>query len=396
MRAAGLLPVDRPLLGAIVLLAGTGILMVYSASFVVAHNEFGDASYFLVRQLLWLGLGGVGMLAIAHFDYRHWRKLSLLLLLLSVAGLVAVLVPGLGVSSYGAQRWLKLGSLPPLQPSEFAKFALVVYLSDWLARKGGQVRHPMYGAIPFAIILALVTGLVMLEPDLGTAFLLTLTSISIFFVAGANLGHFLLGLGLGGVTLYWLIFTAGYRSERLRVFLDPWKDAQDSGWHTVQTLIALGSGGIAGLGLGMSRQKAFWLPNAHTDAIFAILGEELGLLGTATVLALFGLVAWRGMRIALLAPDLFGRLLATGFTSLIVWQALVNIAVVTNTVPYTGVPLPFVSFGGSSIVISMLSAGVLLSVSRYLGQAAAPAKELAGVGAPGRRLARSPWGRGRG
>ena len=261
-----------------------------------------------------------------------------------------------------AEAW----PLPPIQPSEAAKFALAVYLAGWLARKGQQVQRLSYGSIPFAIIVAIIGGLVMLQPDLGTTFILGITAISIFWVAGANLVHFLLSLAGGSAVLYWLILSAGYRSERLQVFFNPWIDPQDAGWHTIQTLIALGSGGLTGLGLGMSRQKAYWVPNAHTDAIFAIIGEELGLLGTAGVLVLFGLIAWRGMRIAFLAPDLFGRLLATGLTSAIVWQALVNIAVVTNTVPYTGVPLPFVSFGGSSIIISMLSAGVLLNISRYL------------------------------
>ncbi|MBI4492628.1 MAG: putative lipid II flippase FtsW [Chloroflexi bacterium] len=369
---------DGLLLGAVVALVVLGALMVYSASFVVAHNEFDDDTYFLVRQLLFAGVGGLALLAALRLDYHRWQALSLVLLLVSLATLVAVLLPGLGITTYGAQRWLKLGPVPPVQPSEFAKFALVLYLADWLSRKGAQVRHLTFGLVPFAIIVALVAGLVMLEPDLGTTVLLAITAVSIFFVAGANLLHFLLGLGAGSVALYWMIHSAGYRSERLRVFLDPWKDPQDSGWHTIQTLIALGSGGLTGLGLGMGRQKAYWVPNAHTDAIFAIIGEELGLLGTVAVLALFALIAWRGMRIAFLAPDLFGRLLATGFTSVIVWQALVNIAVVTNTVPYTGVPLPFVSHGGSSIVISMLAAGVLLNVSRFLGDV--PALDLAPAG----------------
>lgn len=363
---------DRLLLGAVAVLAVIGILMVYSASFVVAHNEFGDDSYFLVRQLQWLALGGLSLALATRLDYHRWRLISTPLLLLCLLSLVAVLLPGIGVANYGAQRWLKLGPLPPIQPSEFAKFALVIYLSDWLARKGRDIRQLTYGSIPFAIIVAIVSGLVMLEPDMGTTVLIALTSVSIFFVAGANPLHFLLGIAGGSVAVYWAILQAGYRNERLRVFLDPWQDPQNSGWHTIQTLIAIGSGGISGLGLGMSRQKAYWVPNAHTDAIFAIIGEELGLLGTALVLGLFGLIAWRGMRLAFLAPDLFGRLLATGFTSVIVWQALVNIAVVTNTVPYTGVPLPFVSSGGSSIVISLLAAGVLLSVSRSLGDTPAP------------------------
>jgi cell division protein FtsW len=355
---------DRPLIGAVAGLLVVGLLMVYSASFVMAHNEFGDDSYFLVRQLLWIGISALGAVIVARIDYHHWQRISVLLLLLSLVTLVLVLIPSLGSSSYGARRWLGFGPFS-FQPSELAKLALAIYLADWLSRKGDKVRNLSYGTIPFAIIVSLFAVLIMLEPDMGTTVLLAAMSVSIFFVGGANLLHFVLGLAGGALVLYSAILNAGYRSERLKVFLNPWTDPQDSGWHTIQTLIALGSGGPTGLGLGMSRQKAYWVPNAHTDAIFAIIGEELGLIGTVTVLALFGLLAWRGIAVALRSPDLFGRLLAAGVTAMLVWQALVNIAVVTNTVPYTGVPLPFISFGGSSLLVSMLAAGLLLSVSRH-------------------------------
>lgn len=362
---------DRLLLAAVVGLVVIGLLMVYSASFVIAHNEFGDDEYFLVRQLGWTAAGTLGMFLLARMDYHHWQKVSVILLVLTLAALVLVLVPGLGISAYGARRWLKLGPIAP-QASEFAKLALAIYLADWLARKGPRVRNLSYGTIPFAIIVSLVAVLVLLEPDLGTTILVVAMAVSVFFVGGANLLHFSLGLAGFALGMYWAVLTASYRSERLRVFLNPWADPQDSGWQTIQTLIALGSGGLTGIGLGMSRQKAYWVPNAHTDAIFAIIGEELGLVGTGTVLALFGVLAWRGMRAALLSPDLFGRLLATGLTAMLVWQALVNIAVVTNTIPYTGVPLPFISFGGSSLLVSLLSAGILLNISRYARAAPAP------------------------
>jgi cell division protein FtsW len=355
---------DWVLLGAVVALLMLGAEMVYSASFVVAHNEFHDDFYFLGRQVLWIVVGALGMGLVARSDYGRWKPLSPLVMVACLAGLVLILLPGIGVSNYGAQRWLALGPLPPVQPSEFAKLALVLYMSNWLANKGKQVGEFTYGAVPFVIVLGLVAGLVMLEPDLGTTVIIVATAISVFFVAGANLLHFLLGGVLAGFCGVWFVVTESYRMDRVSAFLDPWKDSQGSGWHTIQTLIALGSGGLAGLGLGASRQKFYYVPNAHTDAIFAIIGEELGFLGTVGVLLLFAVIAWRGLLAAARAPDTYGRLLATGATCMLTWQALINIAVTTNSVPYTGVTLPFVSFGGSSIVVSLVAAGIIVSVSR--------------------------------
>ncbi len=355
---------DWLLLGAVVALLILGALMVYSASFVVAHNEFHDDLYFLTRQVLWIVVGALCMGLVARSDYHRWRRFSTLALGVCLVTLVLVMVPGLGVTSYGAQRWLQLGPLPPVQPSEFAKLALVLYMSDWLAQKGKQVGEFAYGAIPFVIVLGIVAGLVMLEPDLGTTIIIMATAISLFFIAGANLLHFLLGLVLASLGALWFVVTASYRMDRITAFLDPWRDQQGAGWHTIQTLIALGSGGLTGLGLGASRQKFYYVPNAHTDTIFAIIGEEIGFVGTLLVLLLFAVFAWRGLLAASRAPDTYGRLLATGATCMIVWQALVNIAVVTNTAPYTGVTLPFVSFGGSSIVVSLVATGLIISVSR--------------------------------
>ncbi len=358
---------DLVLLGAVVILLILGAEMVYSASFIVAHNEFNDDLYFLMRQGMWMVGGVICMGLVARSDYHHWRRFSLIGMALAIISLIVVLVPGIGVINYGAQRWIALpGPLPPVQPSEFAKLALVLYMSDWLARKGKRVGEFTYGAVPFVIVLGGVAGLVMLEPDLGTTIIIMATAISLFFVAGANLLHFLFGLVVAVMGALWFVFTAAYRMERVAAFLDPWKDSQGTGWHTIQTLIALGSGGITGLGLGASRQKAYYVPNAHTDAIFAIIGEELGLLGTLAVLALFGIVAWRGLLAAARATDTFGRLLATGATCMIMWQAVINIAVTTNTVPSIGVTLPFVSFGGSSMLVKLIAAGVILSVSRGL------------------------------
>lgn len=347
-----------------------GIGMVYSASFVVAQSEFGDDTYFLSKQAMWAVIGVVGMIVAAAIDYHRLEQFAVPIMLIVVVLMLLVLVPGAGVGNYGATRWLRLpGPIPPIQPSEFAKLALIVYMAYWLAKKGRRVRQFTYGFIPFALILMTVTALVMAQPDLGTSFIIVVTAACIFFVAGANLLHFFIA-GIGGVVGFvYLIAAAGYRQDRVEAFLNPWADPQDTGWHTVQTLIALGSGGLTGHGLGASRQKFYYVPNAHTDAVFAIVGEEMGLIGTAGVILLFAIFAWRGFRVAFRAPDAFGRLLATGVTSLITVQAITNIAVVTNTVPYTGITLPFISFGGSSLLVSMVGVGLVLAVSRHEGVA---------------------------
>jgi len=270
------------------------------------------------------------------------------------------------MGNYGAQRWLRMPSpLPSIQPSEFAKLAVVIYMSNWLAKKGEAVGRFTTGLIPFGLMLAVVTALIMAQPDMGTSVIVVATAACIFFIAGANVFHFILAAAGGFAGFFYLIAVSGYRSERVRAFLDPWTDPKDTGWHTIQTLIALGSGGITGLGLGASRQKFYYVPNAHTDAIFAIIGEELGLVGVVAVILLFAAFAWRGFQIAFKAPDQFGRLLATGVTSLIVVQAITNVAVVTNTVPYTGITLPFISFGGSSLLVCLAGVGLLLAVSRF-------------------------------
>lgn len=362
-------PTHRPdyvLLGATVALLVISTLMVYSSSFVIAHNEFGDDLYFLTRHVAALGLG-LGCLAVlARVDYRFWRNWSLVLLALSVGLLVLVLIPGVGLASYGSVRWLKVGPIQ-IQPSEVAKLALALYLADWMARRGPrQVGHFANGMLPFLVIVVLVGGLVEFQPDLGTTMILVGIAGCIFFVAGANLLHVgaLASMGVLGVIAL-ISRMSGYRQDRIAAFLDPWSDLQGHGWHTVQTLIALGSGGLTGSGLGNGFQKFYWVPNAHTDAIFAIIGEEMGFLGTMTVLGLYGLVTWRGFLVAFRAPDVYGRLLATGLTCKIALQALLNMAVVTNTVPFTGVTLPLMSYGNSSNVVSLCAIGLLLGISRY-------------------------------
>jgi cell division protein FtsW len=356
---------DYLLLASTIALLVLGTLMVYSASFVVAHNEFDDDAYFLTRQLMWIGVGSVGLFVAMRVNYRRWRVWSLPIMFACIGLLVMVLVPGIGTSSYGAVRWLKIGPVQ-IQPSEIAKLAIILYLADWLARRGHIVAEFLKGLLPFAIIVGIVAALVEVQPDLGTTALIVGVSACVFFVAGANLVHLvMIGLGVVVAGAELLAHLSGYQLERIRAFVDPWADIQGSGWHTAQGLIALGSGGPFGHGLGNGLQKYYWVPNAHTDAIFAMIGEELGFIGCIGVIGLFGVLAWRGFLIAWRAPDSFGRLFATGLTCMLTLQALVNIAVVTNSLPYTGVTLPLVSFGGSSTVISLIAVGLLLNISRH-------------------------------
>jgi len=375
-------PPDLLLLVAVLVLLVVGIVMVYSASFIVAHNDYGDGNYFLSRHLIALAAGLVLMGFLAGVDYHRWRPWALLGVLAAATALVMVLIPGLGIEQYGARRWLWTGGLlPGLQPSEFAKLALITFMASWLASKGERVGHFTSGSLPFLAIVGLIAGLIMREPDMGTTIVLVLSAVTVFWVAGANIVHVGSVAGFGVVAAAWLATSAAYRAERLQSWVDPWRDPQGQGWHTVQTLIAIGSGGLTGRGLGDGRAKAYFLPNAHTDAIFAIVGEELGLIGTLVVILLFAVIAWRGLTIALRAGDRFGQLLAVGVTGLIVWQALLHMMVATNAVPYTGITLPFLSSGGSSLVVSLAAVGLLLSVSRA-GPVPAPERATRGADRP--------------
>lgn len=359
---------DFALLATVALLVVIGLDMVYSASYVIAHNDptYGSDTYFLVRQGIWALVGGMLLLVLQAVDYHVWRRFTIPLMALVLVLLLAVLISRLGHSAYGAQRWLRLGPLPPIEPSEFGKLVLVLYYADWLSRRRDRVSRFTSGTLPFGITITVVCALVVLQPDLGSAFVIAATAVCLFFIAGADLGHLALGLVTGTGALGAVIVSASYRFQRVSAFLDPSKDPLGIGWNTLQAEIALGSGGVFGLGLGDSRQKFYYLPNAQTDAIFAVIGEELGLIGALAIIVLFGFMALRGYRIALRASDTYGALLAAGVTSWLVIQALVNIAVVTASIPFTGIPLPFVSFGGSSLIVSLMAVGLLLSVSRQI------------------------------
>ena len=353
------------MLGLVVL----GLLIVYSSSFALGLLAFNDANYFVARQALWAAIGVVLLVTLMRLDYRWLRSISPLLMLVAIVALMAVLVPGIGLERNGAQRWITLGPLPPAQPSEFAKLALIIYVSAWLAGKGTYIQSFALGFAPFVIMVGLVAGLILLEPDTGTAAVVVLTTVTLFFIAGASMTHLAALLSIGSVTAFLLIISAGYRADRLIAFVDPGDDPSGVGFHTLQLLIALGSGGVGGLGLGASRQKFFYIPNSHTDGVFAIVGEELGFIGAIAVIILFGALIYRGFRVILRTRDEFGALLATGIVCWIAYQALINVGGITRAIPMTGIPMPFLSYGGSALAALLAAVGILLSISRQADQA---------------------------
>ncbi|HEU4673113.1 MAG TPA: putative lipid II flippase FtsW [Candidatus Limnocylindrales bacterium] len=355
---------DYVVLVSVVALAAVGILMVYSSSAMRAYLATDDTFDIVGPQLVWAVLGLGAMAIAARVDYRYLRLASVPLYGTAIVLLLLVFVPSLNVVVGGAARWLKIGPLPSVHPAEFAKLALIVYLAHWFAKHGSAVRGFRSGTVPFLVIFVPIVALVFKEPDLGTTIVISLTGVAMFFVAGARVVHLaaLAAVAAPAVVLFGL---RGYQLTRIQAWLDPWKDPLGAGFHTIQGLLALGLGGFMGAGLGESRLSAgLSLPNASNDFIFAVIGEEFGLLGAGLVIVLFLAIAYQGIRIALAAPDTFGALLATGITAWLCGQAFVNIGVVVALVPVTGVPLPFISLGGSSLVISFAAVGILLSISR--------------------------------
>jgi len=356
---------DLNLFFTVIALLSFGVVMVYSSSAVSAYVNFNDSYYFLKRQIIWVTLGIVAMLFTLNIDYHVWRKFGTPILVITVVLLTLVLIPGFGKVVNGARRWLGFGSLY-LQPSEIAKLSMVLFCSASLAKNQEKIADFLKGLVPQLLILLVIFGLILKEPDLGTALAIGGTIFVLLFTAGAKLSH-LTSLGaVGVVAIVAAILLEPYRLKRLLAFSNPWADPLDTGYHIIQSLYALGSGGLFGVGLGRSREKFLYLPEPHTDFIFAILGEELGFIGTITVILLFFLFAWRGYKIAISAPDIYGSLLAAGLTTMIVMQALMNIAVVTASMPVTGIPLPFISFGGSALIFTLAGVGILLNISRYV------------------------------
>lgn len=344
-------------------LIAIGLVMVFSSSAVTAGVWYDDAFYFFKRQLLWALVGIIGMIVVMKINYLRLKDFAIPLFVITMIFLLLVVTP-LGIGTKGSTRWLGIGALS-FTPSELAKLAMVMFLAKTMEVNLANISSFKKGIAPYIITILLVCGLIMMQPDLGTSFAIAGTMFFMLLVAGARWTH--LGMiavsGLGAVAA--LIAVAPYRMNRFIAFLNPWKYASKEGFQTIQSLYALGSGGLFGMGLGRSRQKFFYLPEQHTDFIFSILGEELGFIGASLVIALFILFAWRGFKIAINAPDTFGSLLAAGITIMIVFQAAINIGVASGALPVTGIPLPFISYGGSSLLFTMAGVGVLLNISRY-------------------------------
>ncbi len=353
---------DPILLAAIFGLVGFGLVMVYSSSAITAQDKLGDSFFFLKRQSFAAALGLVAMAVSMKLGYRKMARLAYPLLIIAVILLLLVLIPGLGTKVGGAKRWIRFPGVS-IQPAEIAKVAWVIYLSYSLAKKREKVKHFSIGFVPHLGIAAVLVALCMLEPDFGSSVALLFLMFVMLFAAGAKLS-WLVGSVLVAIPFaYTAIATSEYRMKRITAFLDPWSNRQGSGYQVAESLMSIGSGGLNGLGLGDGRQKLFFLPEAHTDFIFAIIGEELGLLGVAALILLYGVVIWRGVRASLNATEPFGTYLGLGITSLIGFQAVVNMSVAMGLVPTKGLTLPFISYGGSSLIVLMGAAGLLLSIS---------------------------------
>ena len=359
----GGIAVDGWLFFAVATLLAVGITMVLSTSYLYSQERFSDGTYLFRKQAIAVGIGMTALIVSALVPAPAYRRLAYPLLALSLLCLVLVLIPGIGLSRGGARRWLSIGGLV-LQPVEFAKVSFVLYLAHSLAKKGEKIRNFTKGILPHLIIGGLFLWLIFQEPDFGTAFILGIVLFLMLFVAGTKLSH-LLVMGLMALpVLVFSVIGTEYRLRRLLTFLDPWSDASHGGFQIIQSYIAFGSGQLWGLGLGESRQKLFYLPEAHTDFIFSVIGEELGLIGALVVLVLFGVIIVRGFRLASKIEKPFGQYLAFGLTSILGFQALIHMGVVMGLMPTKGLVLPFISYGGSAMVMNLTGAGILLSLSR--------------------------------
>jgi cell division protein FtsW len=342
-----------------------GLIMIASAGIAYSRARFGDSYYFFRHQLLFGILPGLAALFIVQkIDYNFWKKISFPFFLASLVALVLVFVPGIGSRVYGASRWLQLGSFS-FQPSEMMKLGIIIYLAAWLENRRETITDFYEGLAPFLAIVALVSFLLIKQPDMGTLGVIILIAMSIYFVSGAKVGHIFSMGGLGALALYILIKIEPYRMDRLTIFLHPEIDPRGIGYQINQALLAIGSGGVFGLGLGHSLQKFNYLPEPIGDSIFAIIGEELGLVGALVLIGLFLFFAIMGLRVAKNAPDRFSKLTAVGIVSWIIFQAFINISAISGLIPLTGIPLPFISYGGTSIIFLMVAVGILLNISKH-------------------------------
>jgi len=341
----------------------SSVVMVYSASAVLAMNRFNQPYFFLIKQAMWAAFGLSAMSIAMRFDYRHYREASFIWMALGVVvfALVAVLF---SAPINGSRRWFGIAGFG-VQPSELAKLSAIFFIAALLERRMDRIDDIPYALVPIGVVVGGLVGLILLEPDLGTAVTLLLIAVSMVFAAGLSYRYVVGAILCGLPIIYFILMGAAYRRRRLMAFWDPWSDPLGDGFQVIQSLIAVGSGGVIGRGFMAGVQKLFYLPEPHTDFIYAVIGEEFGLLGTTVVLACFVVIAWRGYTIAMQAPDRFGAFLAVGLTTMIAVQAFFNISVVLGLVPTKGIPLPFVSNGGSSLLISLLGMGILLNVSQH-------------------------------
>ena len=354
---------DKLLFLATLLLVCTGVVMVYSASAVMAMEKFQSPYLFLVKQLAWAVMGLAVMPIVMRIDYRNYRQPLVIWTALGVVGLALVAVL-FGPRVNGATRWLGVGPLG-VQPSELAKIVIIIFMAALLERRMERIDDVGYSLLPIAVVLGAIVGLVLAEPDLGTAVCIVMIAAVMVFSAGISY-RYVIGLLLASLpAAYLLIMTSDYRRRRVMAFLDPWADPLGDGWQMIQSMIAIGTGGMFGRGLMGGVQKLFYLPEPHNDFIYSVIGEELGLVGTSLILLCFAVITWRGLRTAVRAPDRFGAFLALGLTTMVTFQALFNISVVLGMLPPKGIPLPFVSAGGSSLLINLIGIGMLLNVSQH-------------------------------
>jgi cell division protein FtsW len=377
--------VSYPLLLAVIGLVAGGVVMVYSASSVMAYIANDDPSFYGVQQAIFAVIGLTLMYVLSRTDFRLLRYLAIPGYLLTLVLLAAVLIPGIGTEIAGSRRWIVLPVVGGFQPAEIAKLAICLYLAHWLDRRGSAAKGFWNGFVPFGLLVAPGFLLILLEPDLGTAGVYVAAAVAIFFMSGANL-LYLGAIGsavVAGAAL--MIMNTPYQLQRVQSFLDPFQDPLHTGYNTIQGLMALALGGITGLGLGASKQKYLYLPAPSTDFIFAIIGEEWGLIGTLAVVIGFMVIAYQGYKIAINAPDTFSGLLAAGITTWLVVQACINMMVVTALLPVTGIPLPFISYGGSALTINLAAVGILLSISRETNPTGTLLDALSGIGRRDRR-----------
>lgn len=354
---------DTSLIFTTLILALIGLLMISSASVVIAYEQFGKSNYYWTKQVIYLIIAGIAMAITSQIDYRFWKRNAVNIMAFTLVLLTVVLIPGIGQSLGGASRWISLGPFL-LQPSELAKLALIVYLAAWFENRESRSHSIKKGVIPFASIVSLMVILIIKQPDMGTMIVVVAIAGILWFSAGAKFSHMIIGLMVAGVVFFGFIKSSSYRMERLTTYLNPKSDTLGSGYQINQAEIAIGSGGLWGLGFGQSKQKYLYLPQPHTDAIFAIIVEELGFIRVAIIFCMIGYFIWRGYNIATQSMDKFGYLVACGVTSWIAVQVIINVSAITGLIPLTGIPLPFLSFGGSSLLFICSGIGIVYNISK--------------------------------